>query len=533
MEPEAIALLTYNGPEEVLLKTSVTLHGTYDPSRVTQIVVNAENKYRFTVILDAQAGIWKTELSEGFYQAGARWVRVQALDAGDRIIASQIINLIVSANPLSIGQDIKLTIQRDTLFKENPTDSGSAHLNTQVSAGTSFVVKRYSYVDGHILVELDQALETVGTTGYFYASHVELRKGQQILAFETGQIPVIIPGTCQLLITQETLLKQKPADSSDLSGNQSYLLRQGEQFEITGYACIRGHFRVTLHQEIPGFGQTGYLYFDHVQLTRNTEIVKFDANALLLTILDPTVFKKRPVNSSNLSESEKATLSGGHVYGVLHYEPADDGHIAITLSEHIPNFGNTGYLNASHIQLNRGAQVVQALTSQVEINVPYFSQRDNKFSPHTSCNVTALAMVMSYYGVQPKQGQLEDELYEWCLNNYGEGSQEENVVLVRLAQAYGFNSTFATDRTWAQIRDRLKQKQPVVIGGYFTAQGHLLTLIGYSEQGYLVNDPWGDALTGYRSAYGRNLSYPKAYMEKMCSPEGDGSIWAHFIEPKA
>ncbi len=527
-------LLTYNGPTELLIKTPILLQGTYNPQKVVKVTVTAEDKYDFTVVLDATAGSWKVELSDGFYQAGARWVRIEALDGGDRVLNSQVVNLIVSSNPLSVGKALKLTVLRPTFFKPTPTDSRSQRKNALVAvpAGESFTVQRYSYTDGHVLVELDRSFDGIGNTGYFYASHVELRKGQQILAFEIGQVPVIIPGACQVLITQETLLKQKPVDSIDLSEDQAFVLKQGQHFEITGYACIRGHFRVTLLQEIPGFGRTGYVFFDHAQIKRNEKLVEFDADALLLSVLEPTVFKKRPVNSSNLLDEQKCSLPQGQVYGVLAYEPAEDDHIAVTLSENLPGFGNTGYVHPSHVQLNRGAKVIEAIASQIELNVPYFCQRDNYFRPLSTCNVTALAMVMHYYGVQPRWGQLEDELYEWCVNNYGADAQTENVVLVRLAQAYGFKASFATNRTWSEVRAQLRKKQPVVLGGYFTAGGHILTVIGFNSEGYIVNDPWGDALTGYHSAYGRKLFYPKAYMEKMCSPEGDGHVWAHFIEPQ-
>ncbi len=532
--PNPAELIGYDGPEEVLIKTAIVLKGSYDTSLVTTVQVSAEDKYAFEVLLDPSVGLWSVQLSKGFYQAGARWIRLQALDDQGRVIASRVINLIVSANPLSVGQALKLTVQRDTFFKETPTDSRSLKklAITRVPVGTQFVVKRYSYTNGYVLVELDAPLGNVGTTGYFYASHIELRKGQQLLAFDIGQVPVIVPGSGQVLITHDTLLKKKPVDSSDLSEAQTYAFNQGEHFEITGYACIRGHFRVTLHTEIEGFGKTGYLYFDHAQLQRDDQAIEFDPDALLASVLETTTLKKRPVNLSDLEDSEKVSLSKGQVYGVLHYEPAESGHLAITFSDHIPGFGNSGYLSPSHIQLNRGPQVIPTLASQMELNVPYFGQRDNDFRPRATCNVTAMAMVMHYYGVRAQWGQLEDELYQWCINNHGEDSHIENVVLVKMARAYGFEANFATDRTWTDIHNRLRQKQPVVVGGYFTADGHILTVIGFNSKGYIVNDPWGDAMTGYRSGYGRKLFYPKAYMDRMCSPEGEGNIWAHFIEPK-
>ena len=39
-------------------------------------------------------------------------------------------------------------------------------------------------------------------------------------------------------------------------------------------------------------------------------------------------------------------------------------------------------------------------------NTPYLSQRDNLNEPNGTCNVTSLAMVLSYWGVKPTSGQI-------------------------------------------------------------------------------------------------------------------------------
>jgi hypothetical protein len=45
----------------------------------------------------------------------------------------------------------------------------------------------------------------------------------------------------------------------------------------------------------------------------------------------------------------------------------------------------------------------------------------------------------------------------------------------------------------------------------------------------IVNDPWGDALTGYSDTEGGKLLYPYGYLNQVSGP--DGNIWAHFIQP--
>jgi hypothetical protein len=50
----------------------------------------------------------------------------------------------------------------------------------------------------------------------------------------------------------------------------------------------------------------------------------------------------------------------------------------------------------------------------VKLPVPYKSQLDNVVNPKGACNVTCVAMCLSFFGVEAiaKNVQLEDELYE-------------------------------------------------------------------------------------------------------------------------
>jgi hypothetical protein len=141
-------------------------------------------------------------------------------------------------------------------------------------------------------------------------------------------------------------------------------------------------------------------------------------------------------------------------------------------------------------------------------------------------------MVLAFHGRRsrnPRQ-QLEDELYQWIIDRYGRQARTDNSVMQKLYQAYGFGGGFSTTRTWSQIKQELIENRPVVIGGYFTHGGHIICIIGFDEFGYIVHDPYGNALTGYRQTEGKSLRYPYVYMRDMCGVDGD--VWAHFILPR-
>ncbi len=519
--------LTSRGPNEVLINQALSLEGTFDPLRVAKITLKAEDKYPLTVTTNEQIRTWQVKLDQGFKTAGARWLRLEGIDSLGKSVANQIIYINVSTDPMTVGQSLSLKILRDTLFKSRPVVSSklTPQQKVAVKAGQTFTIKRYGLVDGHLKVVIEPAIAPLGEFGYFFEDHVQLSKGPQILRFDVADVPNTNV-SAQVLITENTLLKAQPADSASLAANQKTELLQGQTLAITGYAIVKGHFRVSLANEVPGIGKTGYIYWQHAQIKRGGKTVTYDPNALTMTVLKTTVLKKRPVDSSSLQEAEKFTLNAGTIYGVGSYAIADN-HIKVALTEELAQFGNTGYVFPDFVQLKRGDKAFNPLPPQVELNVPYFSQRDNPRYSWATCNVTSIAMILYYYGRRSQGGQLEDELLQWCLNRYGEGSQTDNAVLSEMIKAYGFKTSFSTTRKWSEVKEELINGRPVVLGGYFTHGGHIITVVGFTPQGYIVNDPWGDALSGYYDTEGRKLLYPYAYVDRVAGP--DGNVWAHFI----
>jgi len=520
--------LTYQGPTEVLVNAPIVLRGSFDRQQAAKVEVIAEDKFALSVTLNQQASTWQVNLPKGFSVAGSRWFRLRATDSKGNVTGSQIIYITVSSDPLTVGKGLTLKIVSDTLFKVVPLDS--SRLNNQqkvlVKAGQTLAVSKYGFIDGHLKVVVDAAISPIGTFGYFYEPDVQLAKGNKILKFDLADVPNSNV-SAQLWVTQTTQIKGQPEDSSKLPANQVADLILGSTYAITGYACILGHFRVTLAESIPGFGNIGFIYWQDVKIIKDGKELPFDPGALTMTMLQATVFKKRPVDAASLKDTEKTTLPLGRVYGVESYGLEGD-HLKVSVTEELPNFGNTGYVFPSFVQFKRGDKIFDAAPNNVELNVPYFSQRDNPRFDWSTCNVTSIAMVLYYYGIRSKSGgQLEDELLQWCFDYAGQGSQTDHNVLSALIQAYGFKTSFSTTRNWADVRSELLNRRPVVLAGDFTASGHILTLIGYNSQGYIVQDPWGDALTGYSDTEGRKLMYPYSYVNQVAGP--DGNVWAHFI----
>lgn len=171
----------------------------------------------------------------------------------------------------------------------------------------------------------------------------------------------------------------------------------------------------------------------------------------------------------------------------------------------------------------------------VLLKVPCHSQLNNKYNPSGSCNVTSIAMTLRYYGIKAtKERQLEDELYV-AMEAQGL-SRHEPYDLKEIAEQYGVYDDLTTTGSLQDIKDALDSGYPCVLHGYFTRFGHIITVIGYNDQGFIVNDPYGEWHSwGYdTNASGCGLVYSYDLIARTCSPESIGNpknIYLHRIQP--
>ena len=165
--------------------------------------------------------------------------------------------------------------------------------------------------------------------------------------------------------------------------------------------------------------------------------------------------------------------------------------------------------------------------------IPYHSQLNNHLNPGGACNVTSIAMCLSYLGFNPKRnGQLEDYLYEVCDR---EGFDRHSLWgLKALIEYCGFKSDTTEQGTLQQIRTAIDAGQPCIVHGYFTDFGHIIAIAGYDETGVIVHDPYGEWHDwGYDTdASGEGLHYSYELISRVCSPESQDDprhIWLHRV----
>jgi hypothetical protein len=249
-----------------------------------------------------------------------------------------------------------------------------------------------------------------------------------------------------------------------------------------------------------------------------------------------TVLKRRAIDAASLPEAEKRVVKGGQSFDIKS-QRLERNHYRVEMKE-LPG---VWYAYAPHVVLvdDKGQRFspVEDLPVAVKLNVPYKSQRDNSQNPDGACNVTSMAMCAAFFNVKPNRNfgyeQLEDVFYRWMeVKGF---SRHDPHHLKILAEAHGLKDEFRTTATIEQVKRHLAKGNPCVIHGYFTSFGHIVVLVGYDDDGFLVHDPYGEWNNwGYdrndpfgNDEKGKYVHYSYAMIRRLCIP--DGNFWVHLI----
>lgn len=265
-----------------------------------------------------------------------------------------------------------------------------------------------------------------------------------------------------------------------------------------------------------------------------------------LVVKQNTIFKQYAVDSKQLAEKDKVVVPAGQSFEIHSWKPAGKFHWKVALVDQFlgqpPR--NTWYVFTPHIQLvnSRGnaptpppepkpLSTPLRLPSRKLLSVPFHYQLNNAENPRGSCNVTCFAMVMNYFKIRKRTNavQLEDELYRYMEDQ--NLSRHDPGDLATMAKAYGLKDELTLRGSQTDIRKAIAEGKPCIIHGYFTSFGHIITIIGYDPNGFIVNDPFGEWHSyGYEEGpYGDGLHYSNNLIQGTCSPEGSNHMWLHRL----
>ena len=166
---------------------------------------------------------------------------------------------------------------------------------------------------------------------------------------------------------------------------------------------------------------------------------------------------------------------------------------------------------------------------KADASTPYFNQYDNDFFSASTCQNTALAMVLAKYGWNGNPDQVTKTFGKDMaqtpagLENVFNGLAQDAGLSVRIKSH--------TDGTMELINKLLAEGKPVIAHGWFTPSGHVVTITGFDGQNYTVNDPageWnGQFKGGYSGGSGKAVKYSKEALTEALVE--DGEVWCHEV----
>ncbi|MEA5472530.1 hypothetical protein VB714_26920, partial [Spirulina sp. 06S082] len=101
-----------------------------------------------------------------------------------------------------------------------------------------------------------------------------------------------------VIVTQDTVFKTQPVQSSALSVSEKIPIAKGNEYGVKLADKEGSHYKLTLDNELVG-RKVWYAFEGHIQVVE----------AATLVITQDTIFKTKPIQSSDLSDSEKTQVS--------------------------------------------------------------------------------------------------------------------------------------------------------------------------------------------------------------------------------
>ena len=226
------------------------------------------------------------------------------------------------------------------------------------------------------------------------------------------------------------------------------------------------------------------------------------------TVDNPVTFTVRHVGVSELAlNADGWSLGSAWENGQLTYEFLEvDRPRVITLE----GLNEDGHVVASD------TITLTATNGGTTTDVPYYYQYNNTYEPRSTCGITSAAMLLGSRGID----RTPDSLYR----KYGKSQGQSPEGLAALYRWEGLRVDSGRAGTRDDLRALLDAGDPVVVHGFWTSSGHIVVIVGYDSEGWIVNDPGGDWYLGYGNGSGEAVRYPYR-SDWDAGLSWDGDIW--------
>lgn len=203
-------------------------------------------------------------------------------------------------------------------------------------------------------------------------------------------------------------------------------------------------------------------------------------------------------------------------------------------------------------------------------NIPYYTQRNNRFYPHGTCNTTAMVQALEASGLHfeyPQDMQPEDYLtqildsqeawdimrsrYPWAIaGGYSPRHVHHMLVWAVNDKLFGRKVVEYKCISTQKIILSLLKGHAVVVAGRFTKFGHIVAVVGFetsqeditanSAPEYIdllkisriiIDDPYGNYHTGYKNVNGNDTPYTIQQFDWVVKEYNNlQKKWAHVFE---
>ena len=223
-----------------------------------------------------------------------------------------------------------------------------------------------------------------------------------------------------------------------------------------------------------------------------------------------TLLKKEPVQSSELDHDQKVNVAEGKTYQVVWKGKEGDNHVKVSLAYGAGNW----FIYAPHWD-GLKEEKPETVKGGKELDVSYFSQRDNYRDYHRTCFSSSCAMLLEAVKPGTLPGDKGDDQYVQRVFEYGDTIDAYTQLKALLS--YGVSAKFVQNASIETVKEQIDANVPVPIGilhrGMASSPsggGHWICVVGYDSRGFICHDPWGqlDHATGqYTSTDGERVHY--------------------------
>lgn len=247
---------------------------------------------------------------------------------------------------------------------------------------------------------------------------------------------------------------------------------------------------------------------------------------LTIKTQQPTIFKLKPAQSSELAETDKLAVPTNTEFPINWFN-REGMHIKFSLIDAAKGIHDYFAFNP-HVQILENGKVKAVFPA---IEPPFWNQRDNKIDPNGTCNSSSTAMAIKALGADIDS---DDEFVQKVFS-HGESTDHDNVNWV-VRHYYGIDCQFRYDMSFADLDRELAEGKPVVLGILHRGDrsnpygGHMICCYRKEPNGYRCHDPYGRLPAYSGSAQeGKGVIYSTEELKARWTVEGPKSGWGRVF----